>query len=138
MARMSQQLQLTRWSRILACGVMVVVVSLFAASSAHAQWASKPAPALPRTIVDQGWSGSVVLGLVFESNGQVRDAHILRSSGFAGLDEVALRGAMRWRLDPSALQAGDTTVGRQHLIKFFQDARVSRRVEPFQAYWKEL
>ncbi len=138
MARMSQQLQLTRWSRIVACGVVVAVVSLLAASSAHAQWASKPAPSLPRTVLDQAWSGSVVLGLVFESNGQVRDAHILRSSGFAGLDEVALRGAMKWRLDPSSLQAGDTTVGRQHLIKFFQDARVSRRVEPFQAYWKEL
>jgi TonB family protein len=76
--------------------------------------------------------------LVFENNGQVRDVHIVRSSGFAGLDEVALRGAMKWRLDPSALRPTDTTVGRQHLIKFFQDARVSRRVEPFQAYWKEL
>jgi TonB family protein len=135
---MSQQLQLTRWSRIVAYGVVVAVVSLFAASSAHAQWASKPAPELPRRILDQAWSGSVVLGLVFESNGQVRDVHIVRSSGFAGLDEVALRGAMRWRLDPSNLRAGDTTVGRQHLVKFFQDGRVSRRVEPFSAYWKEL
>ena len=116
----------------------MAVVSLFAASSAHAQWASKPAPTLPRTILDQGWSGSVVLGLVFESNGQVRDVHIVRSSGYAGLDEVALRGAMNWRLDPSALRSGDTTMGRQHLIKFFQDARVSRRVEPYKAFWKEL
>ena len=58
--------------------------------------------------------------------------------GQAGLDEVALRGAMRWRLDPSAMRAGDTTMGRQHLIKFFQDARVSRRVEPYSAFWKEL
>lgn len=134
---MSQQLQLTRWSRHVACGVVVAVASLFA-SSAHAQWASKPAPALPRTVLDQAWSGSVVLGLVFENNGQVRDVHIVRSSGIAGLDEVALRGAMKWRLDPSSLSSKDTTVGRQHLIKFFQDARVSRRVEPFQAYWKEL
>src|ERR1700759_4266362 len=135
---MSQQLQLTRWSRVVAYGVVVAVVSLFAASSAHAQWASKPAPPLPRAILDQAWSGSVVLGLVFESNGQVRDVHIVRSSGYAGLDEVALRGAMRWRLDPSALQPGDTTVGRQHLIKFFQDPPVARRVEPYAAFWKEL
>ena len=79
-----------------------------------------------------------MLGLVFENNGQVRDVRIVRSSGIAGLDEVALRGAMKWRLDPSALRSGDTTVGRQHLVKFFQDKRVARRVEPFAAFWKEL
>lgn len=134
---MSQQVQLT-WSRPLVCGALVAIASLLAANSADAQWATKPPPPLPRAVLDQAWTGSVVLGLVFESNGQVRDVRIVRSSGIPGLDEVALRGAMKWRLDPSALRPGDTTTGRQHLVKFFQDKRVGRRLEPFTAYWKEL
>jgi TonB family protein len=135
---MNQQVQLTRWSRHLACGVVVAFVSLSAANAANAQWAAKPPPPLPRSVLDQAWTGSVVLGLVFENNGQVRDVHIVRSSGIPGLDEVALKGAMKWRLDPSGLRPSDMTSGRQHLVKFFQDKRVSRRVEPYQAFWKEL
>jgi TonB family protein len=135
---MTQQLQSIRCSRGAACGVIAVVVALFAASSAHAQWAAKPPPPLPRAVLDQAWTGSVVLNLVFESNGRVRDVRVARSSGIPALDEVAMRGAMRWRLDPSAMRPSDTTVGRQHLVKFFQDKRVSRRIEPYQAFWKEL
>jgi TonB family protein len=111
---------------------------LLGANSANAQWASKPAPPLPRTVLDQAFSGSVVLGLVFESNGQVRDAHIVRSSGISQLDNVAIQGAMKWRLDPSSLQASDTTIGRRHLVKFYQSNKVARRIEPFSAFWKEL
>jgi len=80
----------------------------------------------------------VVLGLVFESNGQVRNAQIVRSSGMDELDEIARKGALRWRLNPASLTASDMTTGRQHMIKFYQNARVSRRVEPITAFWKEL
>ncbi|MFN2509692.1 MAG: TonB family protein [Chthoniobacterales bacterium] len=114
------------------------VLSLLGAGPAQAQWAAKPAPPLPRSVLDQAWSGSVVLGLVFESNGHVRDAQIIRSSGIDELDNVARQGALRWRLDPSALHPSDMTVGRRHMIKFYQNARVSRRVEPVTAFWKEL
>lgn len=116
----------------------MAVLSLGALSPAHAQWAAKPPPPLPRTVLDQAWTGSVVLQLVFDTNGRVRDVRIARSSGIPGLDEVAVKGAMRWRLDPAGMRPSDTTVGRQHLVKFFQDKRVSRRVEPFHAFWKEL
>jgi len=75
---------------------------------------------------------------MFENNGQVRDVRVIRSSGIGALDEIALRGAMGWRLNPASLQPSDMTVGRQHLIKFFQSAKVSRRVEPFTARWQEL
>ena len=80
----------------------------------------------------------MVLGLVFESNGQVRDVRIVRSSGVSALDDVALKGAMQWRLNPASLQPSDMTVGRQHLVKFFQNAKVSRRIEPYEAHWQEL
>jgi TonB family protein len=135
---MSQQTQITSRSRQVACIAIVAGLSLFGASAAHAQWAAKPAPPLPRSVLDQAVSGSVVLGLVFENNGQVRDVRIVRSSGTPALDEIAQRGAMRWRLNPASLQPSDMTVGRQHLIKFFQNAKVSRRVEPFTAFWQEL
>jgi len=134
---MSQQTQISR-SRQVACIAVAVVLSLFGVGSAHAQWAAKPAPPLPHTLLSQAISGSVVLGLVFESNGQVRDVRVVRSSGTPALDEIAMRGAMRWRLNPASLQPSDMTVGRQHLIKFFQNANVSKRVEPFQAFWQEL
>ncbi len=135
---MSQQTQTSARSRHVAYGAVAAALLLLGANSANAQWAAKPAPLLPRAVLDQAYSGSVVLGLVFESNGQVRDAQIVRSSGQPALDNVAQRGAMRWRLDPASLTASDTTVGRRHLVKFYQSAKVARRVEPFFAFWKEL
>ena len=133
---MSQQ-HTNRWSRHVACLGAVAAASLFA-SSASAEWAAKPAPPLPHSILDQAYSGSVVLGLVFERNGQVADARIVRSSGISGLDEIARQGALKWRMNPANLRPSDMTAGRQHLIKFYQNAKVSRRVEPIKAYWREL
>ncbi len=117
---------------------MVAAVALLGAGSAQAQWAAKPAPPLPHTILDQSYNGSVVLGLVFERDGTVKDVRVVRSSNISGLDEVALAGAQRWRLDPAAIRESDLTVGRQHLIKFYQNTKVARRVEPIKAFWKEL
>ena len=135
---MSQLAHINKRSRHAAWLVIATVLSLFAAGAAQAQWAAKPAPPLPHSILDQAWSGSVVLGLVFESNGQVKDARIIRSSGIESLDNVARTGAMRWRLNPASLSASDMTTGRRHMIKFFQNANVSRRVEPITAFWKVL
>lgn len=135
---MSQQPMKTAGSRHVIYGVCAAVALLLGANSAQAQWANKPAPPLPRTILDQGLSGSVVLRLVFANDGSVADAQIARTSGNPGLDKVARDGAMKWRLNPASLQASDTTVGRQHMIKFYQNGRVARRVEPIKAFWKEL
>ena len=132
------QLHISNWSRYTAYGVSAAVLVLFGASSANAQWAAKPAPHLPRTVLEQGQSGSVVLDLVFESDGSVKDVRVVRSSGVAGLDEVAREGAMRWRMAPGSLQPSDLTLGRQHMIKFYLNKQVARRIEPFQASWKEL
>ncbi|MEP6956786.1 MAG: TonB family protein, partial [Chthoniobacterales bacterium] len=88
--------------------------------------------------IDQAWQGSVVLGLVFESNGQVRDVQIVRSSGIDGLDKIAREGAMKWRLDAASIQPSDLTVGRRHMIKFYQKANVKTVVAPARAFWREL
>lgn len=135
---MSQQQHITATSRHVAYGAVAAVLLLLGASPAHAQWANKPAPLLPRPVLDQAISGSVVLALVFQQDGSIRDTRIVRSSGNSGLDDIARQGAMKWRLNPASLQPSDMTSGRQHMIKFYQNANVSRRVEPFSAFWKEL
>ena len=135
---MSQHTYTQSRSGIVSCVVAAAGLLLLGTTSAHAQWAAKPAPPLPHTLLDQAQSGSVLLNLTFDRGGQVTDVQVVRGSGVSGLDKVAQQGAMRWRLNPSAVQASDTTVGRKHLVKFFQDARVARRVEPITAFWKEL
>ena len=135
---MSQQPQIKTRSRHVAYGACAAVLLLFGANSAQAQWMAKPAPPLPSTVLDQGISGSVVLGLVIGSNGQVNDVRIVRSSGNPGLDDLARQGASKWRMNPASVTASDMTRGRQHMIKFYQDGRVARRVEPIKAFWREL
>ncbi len=134
---MSQHTHKKGSARQLTLIAAIAAVVVCAASSANAQWAAKPAPALPRTLLDQARSGSVVLALVFDNSGHVRDAQVVRSSGVSGLDDVARDGAKNWRLDPASVQPSDMTVGRRHMIKFYQNPSVSRRVEPIKAFWKE-
>ena len=124
--------------RNMAYAAVVAVLLLFGASSVQAQWVSKPAPALPHSLLDQGLSGSVVLNLVFDRDGSVTDAQVVRGSGISGLDRLAVEGAMKWRLDPSAISYSDQSAGRRHLIKFYQNGQVARRVEPIKAFWREL
>ncbi|MEP6822303.1 MAG: TonB family protein [Chthoniobacterales bacterium] len=132
---MSQQRHVSKHAAYTA---VVAALLLFAASSVQAQWVAKPAPQLPRSVLDQGESGSVVLNLMFARDGHVTDAQIVRGSGNNGLDRLAVEGAMNWRLDPSAVSYSDQSAGRRHLIKFFQNTQVARRVEPIKAFWKEL
>ena len=80
----------------------------------------------------------MVLNLIFARDGSVTDAQVVRGSGISGLDRLAVEGAMKWRLDPSAISYSDQSAGRRHLIKFYQDERVARRVEPIKAFWREL
>lgn len=122
----------------LTCLAALAALLLLGAGTANAQWVNKPAPELPRSVLDRGESGSVVLNLVFARDGRVVDASVVRSSGIAGLDRLAVQGARQWRLDPAAVTYADQSSGRQHMIKFFQDDRVARRVEPIKAFWKEL
>ncbi len=135
---MSQHTHVIGRSRCTVLAAAAAAALLAGASSAQAQWAAKPPPPLPHSLLEQAATGSVVLGLVFNQTGQVIDAHVVRSSGNDGLDSIAQQGAMRWRLDPAALRPSDMTTGRQHLVKFFQNKEVARRVEPITAFWKEL
>ena len=117
---------------------LVAVLLLAAAGTVNANgWSSKPPPPLPLPVLDQGWQGSVTLRLMLEESGRVRDARVVRSSGIPALDTIAVEGASKWRLDPASVRASDVTRGRDHIIKFYQDARVGKRVPPVKAYWVE-
>ena len=117
--------------------VLMGVLLLFGAGTTHAQWTSKPAPPLPLPVLDQGWQGAVTLRLMIESSGRVTSAQVIRSSGVPALDDLARRGASQWRLNPADVRASDMTRGRDHIIKFYQDTRVGKRVPPVQAFWTE-
>jgi TonB family protein len=125
-------------SRPVGAIALVAVSLLAAAGTVNANgWSSKPPPPLPLPVVDQGWQGSVTLRLLLEESGRVRDARVVRSSGIPALDDLAVQGASKWRLDPASIQASDVTRGRDHIIKFYQDARVKKHTPPVKAYWVE-
>jgi TonB family protein len=124
-------------SRLVGAAALVGAVLLLGAGTSHAQWAAKPPPRLPLPVLDQGYSGAVTLRLMLADDGRVRSAQVVRSSGIAALDELAREGAAQWRLKPSEVRPSDITRGREHVVKFYQDARVKGRVPPVTAFWVE-
>ena len=58
-------------------------------------------PRYPVLAKRQGLEGSVVVILEIDATGQVTAAHIKRSSGFALLDDTALRALSQWQFEPA-------------------------------------
>ena len=134
---MGQQIP-THRSRPVGAIALVAVLLLAAAGTVNANgWSVKPPPPLPLPVLDQGWQGSVTLRLMIAESGQVRDVSVVRSSGVPALDSIAREGALKWRLDPASVRASDITRGRDHIIKFYQDARVKKHTPPVKAFWVE-
>lgn len=136
---MGQQTRVVHRSRPVGAIALVAVLLLAAAGMVNAaEWSSKPPPPLPLSILDQQWQGSVTLRLMLEQSGRVRDVQVVRSSGVPALDDIAREGASKWRLDPASVRASDVTRGRDHIIKFYQDARVRKTyTPPVAARWVE-
>ena len=134
---MGQQRAIHR-SRPVGAIALVAVLLLAAAGTSNArEWSAKPPPPLPLSVLDQQWQGSVTLRLMLEESGRVRDVRVVRSSGNAALDDIAREGASRWRLSPASVRPSDVTRGRDHIIKFYQDARVRKFTPPVSARWVE-
>ena len=66
----------------------------------------------PRESVQAGEEGTVLLRVPILANGRVGKLQVARSSGFARLDEAALRDAKDWLFIPARAkgQSVDTTV----------------------------
>ena len=126
-------------SRPVGAIALVAVLLLAAAGTTNAaEWSAKPPPPLPLSVLDQQWQGSVTLRLKLEQSGQVRDVQIVRSSGNSALDTLAREGASKWRLNPASVRPSDVTRGRDHIIKFYQDARLRKTyAPPIAARWVE-
>ena len=135
---MGKQIPIHR-SRPVGAIVLVAVLLLAAAGTSNAaEWTAKPPPPLPLAVLDQQWQGSVTLRLILEQSGRVRDVRVVRSSGVEALDAIAREGASKWRLDPASVRPSDVTRGRDHIIKFYQDARVRKAyTPPVAAFWVE-
>jgi TonB family protein len=135
---MGQQTPRHRSRPVGAIALMAVLLLAAAGTTNAAEWSAKPPPPLPLTVLDQQWQGSVTLRLMLEESGRVRDVRVVRSSGVPALDNIAREGASRWRLNPASVRPSDVTRGRDHIIKFYQDARVRKTyTPPVAARWVE-
>ncbi len=59
-----------------------------------------PQPEYPVEALQQELEGRVVLRVAIDSSGKVTAASVLRSSGYANLDQAAHQTVKRWRFDP--------------------------------------
>jgi periplasmic protein TonB len=62
-------------------------------------------PEYPDNARSKGWEGTVKLQILVSTEGRVEDMRIASSSGYAELDQAALRAVRSWRFSP-ALQKG--------------------------------
>ena len=135
---MGQQNLIHRSRPVGAIALVAVLLLAVAGTANAAEWSAKPPPPLPLSVLDQQWQGSVTLRLMLEQSGRVRDVQVVRSSGNSALDNIARQGASKWRLNPASVRPSDVTRGRDHIIKFYQDARVRKAyTPPVSAFWVE-
>lgn len=69
-------------------------------------------PRYPMDALREGKGGTVIVGLLFNACGNVRDAWLLQSAGHRSLDRAALNKALEWQLDLAAMPPD----GRQRRI----------------------
>jgi protein TonB len=81
-----------------------------AAGDLRALCLSCPEPQYPRIARARGWQGTVDIDVAIAGNGQVADASVAQSSGYAALDDAALDVARRSRFQLAG--AADTVHGR--------------------------
>jgi TonB family protein len=102
------------------CGTVIAVLLMLPFVFAKAEWVEKPKPEFPLHVFHQGMEGSVVVSLTLNQDGRVTSSRVIRSSGYATLDRLAVEASMNWRLAPRFVVPTDLTVGRLHLVKFRQ------------------
>ncbi|MEX1041695.1 MAG: energy transducer TonB [Pirellulaceae bacterium] len=60
-------------------------------------FSANPPPRFPPEALAQGWYGTVVLRIAISAAGQVEDVRVIRSSGYAILDQAAVEAVRQWR-----------------------------------------
>ncbi|HEX8679165.1 MAG TPA: energy transducer TonB [Chthoniobacterales bacterium] len=94
---------------------------------------------MPLKVFREAYNGAVTVRVVLNSDGTVRDARLMGSSGHGDLDDLALQTVMKWRLDPKEVRPSDLTEGRGQIIGFKQGGPPPRELTPSgKAYWALL
>jgi periplasmic protein TonB len=75
-------------------------------------------PVYPPAEIRLEHEGTVVLSIHVLENGRVGDVRLERSSGYARLDEAAMREARRWRLLPGTRDGAPVAMWKQVPIRF--------------------
>lgn len=102
----------------------------------HAQWLAAPKPDYPASARKKFAEGPVTLRIFLDRDGRVARSVVEKSSGDAELDQAAVRGVARWRMDPRQVRPSDLTAGRKQVIEFRQQALVAARYRDRVAYFE--
>ena len=130
-------------SPTLFCVFLLPFVICLNAGATSTDWAEAPKPAYPLRAAFEGDIGEVKLRVVVNSDGRVRDATIVKSSGKQELDHSARAAVLTWRLNKSRIQPRDLTSGREIIVDFRETdkerriaAAVLRRASEKGSAWK--
>jgi TonB family protein len=96
-------------------------------AAASSDWAEAPKPAYPLHAALEGTSGEVRLRVIVSSDGRVRDAVVVKSSGKKELDYAARAAVLKWRLQRFRIQQRDLDPGREVIVSF-QETEKERRI----------
>ena len=75
---------------------------------ARPMYRTNPPPNYPRLARKRGYEGTVVLEVLVNQRGSVKDLHVFKSSGHTMLDKVAVTSVKGWLFEPG--MRGDKTV----------------------------
>jgi protein TonB len=64
------------------------------------RYRNNPPPVYPRVARRRGHQGTVLLEVLVDQNGDVRNLKVLQSSGYATLDDAALASVKNWSFEP--------------------------------------
>jgi len=71
-----------------------------AIKEASPRYQKNPPPVYPRVARRRGHQGTVLLEVLVDRNGSVRDLRVLQTSGYSTLDNAALASVKGWIFDP--------------------------------------
>jgi TonB family protein len=113
-------------------------------SAKNSDWVEAPKPSYPLNAALEGTNGEVKLRVIVNSDGRVREAAIVKSSGQKELDHAARAAVLTWQLDRSRIQPRDLTSGREIIVDFRETekerriaAAVLRRASVKGSAWKQ-
>lgn len=76
------------------------------------------APQYPFDLKSNNISGTVMVGLIVDTEGHIRDAHVLKSSGYSQFDQAAIEAISKWVFKPGRKNGQPVNVPMEIPITF--------------------